>query len=477
MLGKHLKWWSLDGSFAAMRVELVVDERGREVASKTAETPEEAARLRREADLLEVAAHPGLVELLSFEEVPEARLTTARVGEGQSLAASELTHADEVAGVVAPLATTVADLHALGIVHGALAPEHVLLDEDGRPVLCSLGYGGLAGERPATGPDVPPAFVDPAAPEDAGLDASADVHAIGALLAHLLNHVEGQARRGATDALLRLARAATAPERASRPSARELADEIHAAVPGARLPSGSNDRPSVPRPDPLEARRRQRPLEGWRRSQLDGPSLRRDHRHRRLGRRPLLLAGILVVVAGVGAAVVGRTSQPSEPEATRVQPSTASPALADSRPPPSPPSADHRASARPAVPAGCPLLNVALTADVDGDGCAEPLRYADGVIEAGTLRWSVGQAGDVAVTGDWSCAGNHSLALLRPTTGEVFAFNEWATTDRDVHARLVAQVPGGRSLRPADLDGDGCHELVVEGTAATPSVLRPGEAP
>ena len=114
-------------------------------------------------------------------------------------------------------------------------------------------------------------------------------------------------------------------------------------------------------------------------------------------------------------------------------------------------------------------MSSVLLADVDGDGCLDALRYADGVLEAAGRRWSVGQAGDVAATGDWSCRGVRTLALLRPSTGEVFPLAGW---DGEVTARAAARVEGGQALRAADVDRDGCHELVVERGAQPAEVLR-----
>jgi hypothetical protein len=113
-----------------------------------------------------------------------------------------------------------------------------------------------------------------------------------------------------------------------------------------------------------------------------------------------------------------------------------------------------------------------LAADVDGDGCAESVRFADGVAEAAGALWSVGRADDVVAVGDWSCSGVRTLAVLRPGTGEVFAFSGWASAGHDLQAPRVGQVAGGSGLRAADLDGDGCNELVVERVADAPAVLR-----
>jgi hypothetical protein len=125
------------------------------------------------------------------------------------------------------------------------------------------------------------------------------------------------------------------------------------------------------------------------------------------------------------------------------------------------------------VRAGCPRVEGPLSADIDGDGCAEDVLFADGVVRVGERRWAVGQAGDLAAVGDWSCGGARSLAVLRPTTGEVFAFDGWASGEREATAPLVAQIGGARTVRASDLDGDGCHELVVERVTGAPAVLRP----
>ncbi|MFN2505351.1 MAG: hypothetical protein ABR540_14195, partial [Acidimicrobiales bacterium] len=276
-----------------MEVRSFTDERGRPVVEKRAASTEEATRLRREADLLEVAAHPGLVELISIDDAPEPRLRTGRV-DGPSLADVQGLGVDEVAGVVAALASTIADLHAMSLVHGAVAPEHVVLDEEGRPVLCSLGYGGLAGERSSFAPELDPPFIDPARADDDRLDPALDVYGLGALLALLLGRSDGQNRRSA-DGLARLAERATAEQRTDRPSAREVADAAHNEVRGARLP-----RRAVSPPDPEDLGSKseapRQPLEGWRRAQIPRGSTLRGRPRRLVVFSLTALAGAVAVL-------------------------------------------------------------------------------------------------------------------------------------------------------------------------------------
>jgi hypothetical protein len=492
---------------------VVIEHRdGRRVAVKTAADATGAARLYREAELLRVASHPGVVKLVSVgDDGLWPVLCTAPV-DGPTLAEVSLPF-EELAGVVAAVASTLADLHDVGVVHGAVAPEHVLLEAGGRPVLCGLGYGGTAGEPPVCAPAVPTAFRDPEAAEDAPLHPSVDVFALGALLGSGgARSATGGAGSGRLPAPLRELIASATGERAARPSARDFTDALSAAVPGARLPRPS-EVSADDRPDPARvARAGGRPLEALRpASPLPrSPRLRPRRRPRAGAVLGLAMVGVAGVLAGVavftrmpGVLPGGRDTGPerAEREQERTErplvrpagPTSAATTTAVARPAtpgdPGPPATTTEpgpgsatvqpvptapASRRPVV--GCPQVAAVLAADVDGDGCAEALRLAAGVLEAGDRRWEVGQAGDLAAVGDWACTGRRTLAVLRPATGEVYRFDTWATADAPVVAPLVAKVDDARALRAADLDRDGCHELVVDRFSGPPAVLPSGRA-
>ena len=107
-------------------------------------------RLRREAAVLEAVRQPGVVEMLGFtDEGGVAELHLAEV-DGPPLARADHLRDDEVAGLAAAVATTLADLHDAGIVHGSIEPSHVLLGTAG-PVLCGFGGAGppAPGRQPA----------------------------------------------------------------------------------------------------------------------------------------------------------------------------------------------------------------------------------------------------------------------------------------------------------------------------------------
>src|SRR5712692_7840779 len=81
---------------------------------------EAATRLRHEARILQHARHPGVVELVELREAEDGTVSvvTALIA-GQALAGQRFS-VSEVARVMAVLATTVADLHEVGVAVGAL---------------------------------------------------------------------------------------------------------------------------------------------------------------------------------------------------------------------------------------------------------------------------------------------------------------------------------------------------------------------
>jgi len=192
------------------------------VVVKEARSDGDVARLSREAAYLARCRHPGVVDLL---DVGERSLTLRHAG--TALARLGPFPTDQVAGIVCAVADVVEALHRLGVVHADLDPAHVLLDDRGRPRLCGFGQ---ATERTDDG-------------------AADDVAALGRLLATLLRggadlawaRPPGGVRRRAVQRQARrdleaIAAQATREQRGQRPTARQLAKAVHAAVPGCSLP-------------------------------------------------------------------------------------------------------------------------------------------------------------------------------------------------------------------------------------------------
>ncbi|HET7523526.1 MAG TPA: hypothetical protein VFJ79_05215 [Acidimicrobiales bacterium] len=91
-----------------------------------------------------MAAHPGVVEILATEGGSEPGALLLRKVDGSTLAERSELPAMAMARIGAALATTLADLHDIGVVHRALEPGHVLIDGSSRPVLCGFGSSRYA---------------------------------------------------------------------------------------------------------------------------------------------------------------------------------------------------------------------------------------------------------------------------------------------------------------------------------------------
>jgi hypothetical protein len=432
--------------------------------SKQAGTDEERARLARERAVLSAVAHPGIVRLARVGDASsgEANELTLHLVPGGSMADLPRQSVAAVAGLGAALATTVADLHHLGIAHGALEPSHVLLDDEGRPVLCSLG-------RTTT-----------ASADEWSAACRRDVQALAGLLLDRLP-------AGASPRLVRRLRAAASPRR--RPAdARRMAHLLVNAVPDARLPEMTG---------------------GARTAEAEMPSA-------------VPVAASTCGVNGEPAsmerfepAMAGR-SEPdsagrSEPDsAGRSEPDSAGRSEPDSGLPPTPgdatnPSASGGA-ANPLAPAGAAgrirllggrrafrpatvgvagvvgavaVIGLALTwsggpprahtppagvacPPID-EGC-RPVPTPDGVLSVGLRRYRLTQ-GQVVVLGRWYCSPAAYPAVLQPANGSVWMFREWATAGQAASGYPIGRVPGAVSLvvRPYRSGCDGLEATTSDG--------------
>ena len=195
--------------------------------------------LRREGERLSRSAHPGVVPVVRSGPTPDGWELVLAHG-GRPLSSSTPRPPRVAAAIAASVATTVADLHDLGIVHGRLDASHVLIGDQGRPVLCGFGDGTATATR------------------------ADDVAAIGHLLTELLGAgpepelVPERRWRGLRPrpgwerkALLAVADLALAEPPERRLTARRLAAAIVDAVPAAS-DEPAPDRPPGAGDDPIE---------------------------------------------------------------------------------------------------------------------------------------------------------------------------------------------------------------------------------
>jgi len=406
-------------------------------------------RLRAEGARLRAASHPGVVQLLSSAPSADGwELRTVHAGRALDVARpSEVGH---VASLAAGLAATLADLHAVGIVHGRIEPSHVLIGVHGRPVLCGFG-------------------ADEAAPRAEPAD---DVAGVGAVLTSLLG-TEGDVepiperrwrhRRGWNGwerrALLTLADQACAEPATRRPTARRLAAAITEAVPVAALPdvdvSGPDEaRAAVAQPvDPLDALRASAPppIDRW--SSRKNPTV-------------FVVVAIVVFVAAFVVPSLrsgGDTRTPSIGASQRSTRTPTSPASSIAAPP---------SVARPTAPASTepttcgPVIGV----DLDRDGCREAVTVDGQIVTVGDTRFQVGERGDQVAVRDWNCDGEATPAVLRPSTGEVFVFTRW-DPEADLVVPPVATVVGGMELVVASASRP-CSGLSVRTADSVVDILR-----
>ena len=110
--------------------------------------------------------------------------------------------------------------------------------------------------------------------------------------------------------------------------------------------------------------------------------------------------------------------------------------------------------------------------DVDGDGCAEEIRIADGSVAVDGVRYPVGTAGDQVAVGDWDCDGIATVALVQPG-GRVYLFESWPR-QAPVTGTLVAELPPPLEL--AGVARGACHELTVRYSEGTWHLPLPAAA-
>lgn len=419
--------------FMGDHAQLSMTEEGHLAVSKRAPNGLAADRLRREVDVLRRAAHPGVVELLGVDDGEDGIVVhTAFVGGGTLAEHLGTMTAGRGTRVAASVATTLADLHDRAVAHGQVSADHVLVTDADQTRLCGMAEAVLGTQGDLCPPEA----------------AEADVEALAILartMAERCPGEQGSALRAVADRVLRAGTGA-------RPSMRTLAQT---------LAGQAGELPSTPAPSGrtiLPAR---------------SPSGRRPPRRRLV----VAGAGALVVVV-LGAGVVGslgdadpETASPPPPPAPA---STSSPAPSPPTTPTAPMTAaptTTAAAARtggarvwpPTTEPGCAPSGSGLRADIDGNGCPEAVELGRGVVTVADQRWQVAGTSDVVVVGDWNCDGVATAAVVRTTTGSVWAYQGWgdgAEADRvgTVRAPVSARTVPGE---------EGCDQLEITDAAGT----------
>jgi hypothetical protein len=508
------------------RVRVVQDGEGRLVAVKSPPAAE-PDRTRREVDLLRVLRHPGVVGLVDGQQATsEVEVRTRWVGSRSTADLTTPVDPDLAAGLALAVGRTLQDLHRLGLVHGSLDPSHVLLDPQGRPVLC--GFGGAATVGEALPPD--DLGLDP----DTTAEPAVDVAGLGRLLAAWLDPAPSPdaslerpvsaARRRTTRnrpsarsrELLAIAEHASRPDPLDRPGMQALLDAIRSAAPAATLGPGADaDGPPSATPrsrmtPPAVDDRAER--DGWTGEPTteDGTTLAAggpdpvtplidapvatgpaevdgglpypdvalldpgdrgmwDELHgirpppdERAGGRARWRAGAAASVAALVGFIVVSGVLTWPSGGGGAGPPTAP--LAE-------PSTTAPATTRPAPPTTAPS---ATTSPPTAPTTSAAAPTDAPVVVHEDRRYQVGVAGDLAVVGDWRCDGSALVALYRPSSGSVFVFHSWPRPGERVESTAVTVTPAGTAVG-ADPRPDGCVDLVVRAGASELARFGPGD--
>ncbi|MEJ3651897.1 protein kinase [Actinomycetes bacterium KLBMP 9759] len=205
---------------------------GRTVAIKRLSGTEPPERLMREARLASHVEHPRLLRVLDLvdEDGPWLVVQYVDALPWSALWLRRRIGARAAAQVAAQVADALAALHAVGLVHGDVTPDNVLVDKDGEVKLVDFGASHILGEGGEDGGDPGSRMTgtrDYRSPEvraGAAAGPASDVYALGAMLR--------DAARSGGDALAPLLAAMLAATPADRPSAVTARDVLAAIAAG-----------------------------------------------------------------------------------------------------------------------------------------------------------------------------------------------------------------------------------------------------
>ena len=100
----------------------------------------------------------------------------------------------------------------------------------------------------------------------------------------------------------------------------------------------------------------------------------------------------------------------------------------------------------------------------------EPVEIDGTEVRTGGHRWTVGAAGDLVAVGDWDCDGTPTPAVLRPSAGQLFVFEGWASDSGELAAVAGPAAPSDA----VSFVAGGCGEAIVT-TAGGSQVTVPTE--
>lgn len=364
-----------EGSTATVHRARRTDRPGHIVALKTSHPGDVSAAeaLRREAESLASIDHSNVIRLLDVIDDGAAVCLALQLAPGGTLASALATRPcteAEALQMARELVDALAACHRAGVVHGDVATTNVLLGSDGSVLLADFGTC-----EPGCGT---PGFVAPEVLSGGPATARSDVYGLGKVLGCLAADADNAT-------LATAASAATSADPGLRPTAEEVLAMFDQPAPAAS-----------PRPTHLRTLRFRPHIAA------PAPATSTPAASAVRPRRAAIRLCAKVAVALGGAMIVSGGVQ----LASRDQPAHAGSRCV-------PPTAT--------VPPGAAVIE----ADVDGDGCANPVVRMGSVLTVGSDRFVLGNAGDDLLVADWDCDGDATPAVFRPASRRLALFNDW----------------------------------------------------
>lgn len=413
---------------------------------KRATGHESSARLAHEAWVIEHLKGLGVSELVAFDERGDKAELVAEFVGGATLA--DLHRRGSVTPALlatnaAALSETLAAAHERGIVHGRVGADHVLAPASLAPILCGWADAVVSSDSPTRG--FKAAYPEP----------RDDVIALAHMLFEMLDGMSGDlvqrmqavvervlyASRGKSDhpslSMGAMASCFRFMESAEEPCARK--EEFVSPLIGRAL-----------YPKSVKS------------SYLRGGGFKQKSKRPwvEIRGRGLRLAGIVASLVVFAIAGVLWAAKGSSPQYSSIRNKT-------------PIATDQLKS--------CDVVSsqIRFKADFDGDGCEEPFAISGTTIRVGSdeggATWRLGQEGDLVVVGDWDGDELPTAGLIRPSTGEVWVFDSWASKGEVLASRLVPTLNIGavQSARVISSEAGIGDVVVVESASGARHVIKP----
>ena len=179
-------------------------------------------------------------------------------------------------------------------------------------------------------------------------------------------------------------------------------------------------------------------------------------------RLQIAVAVVVLVIGAVAGSVIARAVDPFGADSASASPETTTSTVVDDGA-----DEDEAPTTPPPLPDGCEP--VALPGPLGSDGCPAPIALDGRTATVGDTAVELGQDGDLVVIADSDCDGIATPVVLRPSSGEVFAFPGWSL-DEAIEVVATDVVDGAESI---EVGGGPCPDVVVTDRAGIETVVAP----